>query len=84
MTNTPEDLRDKLNKIFKMVKDYPNNMELGKKIRSYHMKLQDENLEETNKRIKYLKTELAHERFHDGWVVSSMKKELKELENNTE
>ncbi len=35
----------------------------------------------TLKRIEYLKTELAHSRYWDGWVVAGMKKELKELEN---
>ena len=31
-------------------------------------------------RLKYLKSELAHEGYHDGWVLMGMKKELKELE----
>ena len=37
-------------------------------------------LEKINKRIEYLKTELAHERYWDGWVVAGLKKELKKLE----
>ena len=32
-------------------------------------------------RINYLKMELAHEKYHDGWVIKDMKDELKELEN---
>ena len=31
-------------------------------------------------RMKYLKTELAHERYWDGWSVKSMKEELQWLE----
>ena len=38
------------------------------------------NKKQLKDRIKYLKTELAHEGYHDGWVLMSMKKELKELE----
>ena len=36
-------------------------------------------LEKINKRIEYLKTEIAHERYWDGWVVAGLKKELKKL-----
>jgi|10_taG_2_1085330.scaffolds.fasta_scaffold31392_2 hypothetical protein len=32
------------------------------------------------KRIEYLKIELAHERYWDGWVLEGMRAELKELE----
>tara|TARA_A100001391_G_C4827610_1_gene213120 strand:+ start:369 stop:518 length:150 start_codon:yes stop_codon:yes gene_type:complete len=38
------------------------------------------NKKQLKDRIKYLKTELAHEGYHDGWVLMGMKKELKELE----
>ena len=31
------------------------------------------------KRIAYLKMELAHDGFHDGWSLAGMKKELKNL-----
>ena len=31
-------------------------------------------------RINYLKTELAHEGYHDGWVLKGMREELKQLE----
>ena len=37
-------------------------------------------INEVIKRIKYLKSELAHEGYHDGWTLEGMKKELKELE----
>ena len=30
-------------------------------------------------RIKYLKSELAHEGYHDGWVLKGMREELKKL-----
>ena len=36
-------------------------------------------LNQLQKRIEYLKTELTHEGFHDGWVVAGLKKELKKL-----
>ena len=31
-------------------------------------------------RIKYLKTELAHSGYHDGWVLEGMRDELSDLE----
>ena len=34
---------------------------------------------EIRKRIRYLREELAHERYHDGWVVAGLKQELKLL-----
>ena len=36
-------------------------------------------LEDIKTRIKYLKEEIAHGGYHDGWVLSGFKKELKEL-----
>ena len=35
--------------------------------------------EQIKDRIKYLKMELAHSHYHDGWVVQGMKDELKDL-----
>ena len=35
--------------------------------------------EEIENRISYLKTELGHSGFHDGWSLTGMKKELKNL-----
>ena len=37
-------------------------------------------LEKINKRIEYLKTEIAHEGFWDGYALKGMKEELLELE----
>tara|TARA_B100000131_G_C18057525_1_gene589100 strand:+ start:1001 stop:1180 length:180 start_codon:yes stop_codon:yes gene_type:complete len=37
-------------------------------------------IEEINKRIEYLKTEIAHEGFWDGYALEGMKEELSELE----
>ena len=34
---------------------------------------------EIRKRIEYLRGELTHERFHDGWVVAGLKHEFKQL-----
>ena len=31
-------------------------------------------------RIDYLKMELVHEAYHDGWVLKGMKEELESLE----
>ena len=36
--------------------------------------------EEIKKRIKYLKSELTHEGYHDGWTLKGMKDEKKWLE----
>ena len=36
-------------------------------------------IEEIKDRIQYLKSELAHERYHDGWVIAGFKKELLKL-----
>ena len=38
------------------------------------------NKKQIKERIRYLKTELAHSHYHDGWVIHSMKEELKQLE----
>ena len=38
------------------------------------------NRQQIKERIQYLKTELAHSHYHDGWVIQGMKKELKKLE----
>ena len=38
--------------------------------------------EEIKKRIKYLKSELAHVGYHDGWVIKGMREELEKLEKN--
>ena len=35
--------------------------------------------EDIRSRIEYLKEELAHSGYHDGYVLSGMKKELKKL-----
>ena len=35
---------------------------------------------EIRKRIEYLRGELTHERFHDGWVVAGIKQEFKQLQ----
>ena len=32
-----------------------------------------------DERIKYLKTEIAHHGYHDGWVLKGMKEELEWL-----
>ena len=37
------------------------------------------NREQIQERLKYLKMELAHSHYHDGWVIQGMKKEVKEL-----
>ena len=36
--------------------------------------------EQIKKRIEYLKMELAHHGYHDGWTLKGMKEELKLLE----
>ena len=38
------------------------------------------NKKQIKERIRYLKMELAHERYHDGWVVVGMREELDSLE----
>ena len=38
------------------------------------------NQKKINERIAYLKSELAHSGFHDGWVINGLKAELDELE----
>ena len=38
------------------------------------------NKKQIKERMRYLKTELAHSHYHDGWVIQSMKKELEKLE----
>ena len=38
------------------------------------------NKKQIKERMRYLKTELAHSHYHDGWVIQGMKKELEKLE----
>ena len=38
------------------------------------------NKEQIKESIKYLKMELIHEAYHDGWVLKGMKEELESLE----
>ena len=35
---------------------------------------------QAKERLKYLKTELVHEGYHDGWTLKGMKEELEWLE----
>tara|TARA_Y100001963_G_C6708432_1_gene413071 strand:+ start:647 stop:784 length:138 start_codon:yes stop_codon:yes gene_type:complete len=38
------------------------------------------NKKQIKDRINYLKMELAHEGYHDGWVLKGLREELKKLE----
>ena len=38
--------------------------------------------EQAEARLKYLKSELAHEGYHDGWVIKGMREEFEKLEKN--
>ena len=38
------------------------------------------NKEQIKDRIKYLKMELIHEGYHDGWVLKGMREELESLQ----
>ena len=78
-----------LNDLYMLVDKYPNNMELGKQVRKYYWEHTEEppvwgdasitrdNLE---KRLEYLNTELAHERYWDGWTIQGMEREKKWIE----
>ena len=35
---------------------------------------------QAEERLKYLKTELAHEGYHDGWTLKGMREEVEWLE----
>ena len=37
------------------------------------------NKKQTKERIKYLKSELAHSHYHDGWVINGLTDELNKL-----
>ena len=37
----------------------------------------------TNDRIEYLKSEIAHGNYHDGWTLEGLKEQLKELEEKS-
>ena len=39
------------------------------------------NQKKIDERIAYLKSELAHSGFHDGWVIKGLKAELAELKD---
>ena len=36
--------------------------------------------EQAEERLRYLKSELAHEGYHDGWTLKGMKEEVEWLE----
>tara|TARA_Y100000590_G_C15323888_1_gene865020 strand:- start:586 stop:732 length:147 start_codon:yes stop_codon:yes gene_type:complete len=38
------------------------------------------NQKKIEERIAYLKSELAHSGFHDGWVIKGLQEELNQLE----
>tara|TARA_R100001015_G_C4571239_1_gene129256 strand:+ start:491 stop:631 length:141 start_codon:yes stop_codon:yes gene_type:complete len=37
------------------------------------------NKQQINDRIKYIKMELAHSHYHDGWVINGLTDELNKL-----
>ena len=40
--------------------------------------------EQAEKRLKYLKSELAHEGYHDGWTLQGLKEEFEWLTKELE
>lgn len=74
--------------VYHMADTEPNNMKLGKMVRSYYWEHTEEEIseppvsrEQAEARLKYLKTELAHSDKWDGWSVKGMKEEKEWLEN---
>ncbi len=64
----------------KLVKDFPNDYDLGKSIRS----LVNEEREEgefikIKKRVKWLMVQLVHENYYDGYSLKAFKTELNNL-----
>ena len=40
------------------------------------------NKKQIKERMRYLKTELAHSHYHDGWVLNGLNEELSKLNKN--
>ena len=75
--------REHLEDLVELIKKYPNNYVLGEKVRSYFLNLtydKKKSLKTIKDRIKYIKKELIHENYWDGFTVKGFKDELKELE----
>ena len=51
--------------------------ELTEKSESYEIDIT------TSDRIEYLKSEIAHGNYHDGWTLEGLKEHLKELEEKS-
>lgn len=109
-----------LDGIYQLVDTTPNNMELGKMVRTYYFENTEEvdepedepvyiyespdegktlyrremgetvrekveeppiSRERAQARLEYLKVELAHEQYHDGWTLKGMREEAEWLES---
>ena len=106
-----------LESVYDMAETEPNNMKLGKMVRSFYWQhteeVEDEPVyiyespdegktlyrremgetvrekveeppisrERAQARLEYLKVELAHEQYHDGWTIKGMEEEVEWLEN---
>tara|TARA_Y100001963_G_scaffold144887_1_gene217663 strand:+ start:563 stop:859 length:297 start_codon:yes stop_codon:yes gene_type:complete len=77
-----------LNRLYSLIVQNPNDKELGEIVRDIYGtdaqkwdKSKDTvTREQALRRVDYLKTELGHENYHDGWTIKGMKEELKWLE----
>ena len=47
-------------------------------------KLEPVSRKQAEERLKYLKSELAHEGYHDGWTLKGMREEVEWIEKELE
>tara|TARA_R100000234_G_C4889534_1_gene130853 strand:+ start:101 stop:457 length:357 start_codon:yes stop_codon:yes gene_type:complete len=87
LKNQLSDALQELEDIYNAVESEPNDMALGEIVRQhYWMNTEDTEEEPVSReraeaRLQYLKTELAHESYHDGWTLKGMKEEVEWLES---
>jgi len=68
-----------IKKISEIVKDNPNDSELGKKIRSFFREIKKNKESNLEKYITMIENELIMSNYNDGWLNEWFKKKLKEL-----
>lgn len=66
----------------KLVKDFPNDYELGEAVRRLvNSQKEEDYFEKIKNRIKWLMVQLIHEDYYDGYSLKDFKKELNNLLN---
>jgi len=67
----------------KLVKDFPNDYDLGGAIRQIvNNQKEEDSFKKIKNRIQWLMVQLVHEHYYDGYSLKAFKKELNNLLKN--